>query len=68
MRINNFLQSNPKIKKLIGIFLIVLGLLIHLVPFVPAGWIIVVGLEILGVRMLLQKRIKNWLSGLKLAK
>jgi hypothetical protein len=51
-----------KLKKFIGVVLIVLGLILHLIPLFPAGWIIIVGLELLGVRLLLQNKIKRWLE------
>jgi len=52
---------NPKIKKVIGVVLIVLGVLVHFIPFVPAGWIILIGLELLGVRLLFWDKIrKSW--------
>ncbi|MDD4412739.1 MAG: hypothetical protein PHR00_03795 [Patescibacteria group bacterium] len=53
-------------KKIAGITLIILGLILHLIPFFPAGWIIFLGLELLGIRLLLQDKIKNRLSNSKL--
>lgn len=53
---NNFYS---KIKKPIGIFLILIGLILHLIPLFPAGWIIVLGLELAGLRILLQDKLKN---------
>jgi len=47
-------------RKILGIFLIILGLLLHLIPLFPAGWIIVVGLELLGFRLLLKDKIKSF--------
>lgn len=52
-------------KKIAGIILIILGLILHLIPFFPAGWIIFLGLELLGVRLLLQDKIKNRVNNLK---
>ncbi|MFA6464078.1 MAG: hypothetical protein WCV55_03685 [Candidatus Paceibacterota bacterium] len=46
-------------KKILGAVLIILGLILHLIPLFPAGWIIVVGLELLGIRLLLQDKIAN---------
>lgn len=50
-------RNKSKIKILYGVFLILLGLLVHLIPFVPASWIIVIGLEVLGVRLLVKDLI-----------
>jgi hypothetical protein len=48
------------LKKIAGIFLIVLGLTLHLIPLFPAGWIIILGLELLGIRLLLSDGINDW--------
>jgi hypothetical protein len=53
-------------KKIAGVVLIILGIILHLIPLFPAGWIIVIGLELLGVRLLFWDRIKNRLSGHKI--
>jgi hypothetical protein len=55
-----------KSKKTVGIILIILGLILHLIPLFPAGWIIVLGLEVLGIRLLLQDKIKDWLKKSKI--
>jgi hypothetical protein len=56
--VKKIIAENPRLKKLLGVFLVILGLMIHLIPFVPASWIIVIGLELLGVRLLLQNKAK----------
>ncbi len=48
-----------------GVFLVILGLLVHLIPLVPGSWIIFIGLEILGVRLLVQDKLKEWLNNSK---
>jgi hypothetical protein len=50
---------NSNLKKALGVALIILGLILHLIPLFPAGWIIIIGLELLGIRLLLQKKIIN---------
>lgn len=52
-------------KKIAGVVLIILGFVLHLVPLFPAGWIIFLGLELLGINLLLQDRIKSWLKKFK---
>jgi hypothetical protein len=54
-----------KIKKPLGIFLIIIGLILHLIPLFPAGWIIVLGLELAGLRILLQDKLKTFLKSKK---
>jgi hypothetical protein len=56
----------PKTKKIAGVFFIALGLILHLIPLFPAGWIIVIGLELLGIRLLLQNGIKDRLLNFKI--
>jgi hypothetical protein len=60
--INNIFS---KLKKPLGFFLVVLGLILHLIPLFPAGWIIVLGLEFIGIRILLADKIKSILRSKK---
>jgi len=41
----------------IGITLIVLGVLALLTPLTPGSWLALIGLEILGVRRVIQRRL-----------
>ncbi len=52
-------KPNGWLKKSFGVFLILLGLILHLIPFFPASWIIILGLEFLGIRMLVWERLKG---------
>ncbi len=54
------------LKKIFGIFLVILGLILHLIPLFPAGWIVVIGLELLGIRLLVQDKIKDSLKKFKI--
>ncbi len=49
----------PKYKKILGILLILLGLAALLSPFTPGSWLVFVGLELLGVRLLAWDRLKR---------
>ena len=40
------------IKKIIGVILIIVGLIALLTPLTPGSWLALIGLELLGVRML----------------
>ena len=53
-------KGNPKIRKVAGITLIVIGILSIITPFTPLGFLFVLGLEILGIRALLWDKIKAW--------
>ncbi len=47
-------------KKTIGLFLIIIGLAALLTPFTPGSWLIFVGLEFIGIRILFWDKIKSW--------
>ena len=48
-------------KKVLGVILIILGLLALLTPFSPGSWLALIGLEILGLRMLLERKLSHFL-------
>ncbi len=47
-------------KKVAGAILIVLGFLALVTPATPGSWLILVGLEFLGLRLLLSDRLLIW--------
>jgi len=51
--------QNPKIRKTVGIFLIIIGLISIITPFTPVGFLLIIGLEILGIRALLWSKFKD---------
>lgn len=48
------------VKKTIGVVLVILGLVALLTPATPGSWLIPIGLELLGVRILLAKKLLVW--------
>jgi len=42
---------------LLGILLIILGVLALLTPLTPGSWLALIGLEILGLRILLERKL-----------
>jgi len=52
--------ENKKVKKIAGVTLVVIGVLSIITPFTPVGFLLVLGLEILGVRMLAWDKFKVW--------
>ena len=48
------------VRKTIGVILILLGLLALLTPLTPGSWLIPIGLELLGLRLLLQDKLLAW--------
>jgi len=49
-------QKYPRWKTVIGVGLIIVGLLAFVTPLTPGSWLALVGLEILGVRLLIVER------------
>jgi len=47
-------------KKVVGAILIVLGFLALVTPATPGSWLILVGLEFLGLRLLLNDKLIAW--------
>lgn len=58
--IKEYIHDKPKIKKVIGIILILVGLAALITPLTPGSWLIFIGLELLGVHVLLPDRLKFW--------
>lgn len=54
-----FLKNNPKIKKTVGVLLVLAGLIALVTPFTPGSWLIIIGLELIGLRILFWDKIKN---------
>ena len=53
------LSRRPKIKKVVGVILILLGVLALLTPFTPGSWLIFVGMGLLGLHFSLWDRIRS---------
>lgn len=53
------------LRKPVGVFLVVFGLLLNVIPLIPTSLIIILGLELIGVRILFQDKIKTWLESKK---
>jgi hypothetical protein len=47
-------------KTIVGVILIILGLVALLTPLSPGSWLILVGLELLGLRILLEGKLLAW--------
>ncbi len=58
--IKEYIQNRPRIKKMIGIILILVGLAALLTPLTPGSWLAIIGLELLGVRILFFDKLKFW--------
>jgi protein-S-isoprenylcysteine O-methyltransferase Ste14 len=47
------------IKKVVGVVLIIVGLVALLTPLTPGSWLALIGLELLGVRLLIERKLLN---------
>lgn len=52
-------------KKVIGVILVIVGLLGIITPLTPWGFLFFVGLELLGLRLVFQEKMKHYLTRVK---
>ena len=60
--IKEYIHNRPRIKKAVGVILILLGLAALATPFTPGSWLAFIGLELLGVRVLLSDPLRRRFS------
>lgn len=58
--IKEYIHNRPKIKKVVGVILILFGLAAFFTPLTPGSWLAIIGLELLGVRILFFDKLKFW--------
>jgi len=62
-----YIRNRPKTRKVIGAVLILAGLTALVTPFTPGSWLAIIGLELLGIRILffdsLRRRVSRWRAG-----
>jgi hypothetical protein len=58
-------SENPKVRKITGAVFIIVGFLSVITPFTPVGFLLLVGLEILGIRLLFWDKLKKWFKKIK---
>lgn len=58
--VKEYIHNRPKIKKIIGVILILIGLAAFFTPLTPGSWLAVIGLELLGIRILFLDKFKFW--------
>ena len=51
---------NPRLRALIGILFIALGLLALVTPLTPGSWLAIIGLELIGVRFIPWREVLRW--------
>ena len=58
--IKEYIHNRPRIKKTVGVILILIGLVAFFTPFTPGSWLAIIGIELLGVRILFFDKFKFW--------
>ena len=58
--VKEYIHTRPKIKKAVGVILILVGLAALVTPLTPGSWLAIIGLELLGVRILFFDKFKFW--------
>lgn len=53
------IEVKRKLKKALGIFLVVFGIMGLILPILPGVWVIPIGLELLGWRLIIDRK-KPW--------
>ena len=55
--VKEYINTKPKIKKTIGIILILIGLTALFTPLTPGSWLVFIGLQLLGLQILLSNKL-----------
>lgn len=58
--IKEYIHNRPKTKKAVGVILILIGFVAFITPLTPGSWLAIIGLELLGVRILFFDKFKFW--------
>ena len=56
--IKEYIHNRSKLKKVIGVILILAGLAALITPLTPGSWLAIIGLELLGIRILFFDKFK----------
>ncbi len=59
-QLKEYIHNNPKIKKVVGVILILIGLAALVTPLTPGSWLALIGLELLGARFVFSDKLKFW--------
>lgn len=61
--LREYMHNKPKIRKTLGIVLVIVGLVALITPLTPGSWLALIGLELLGWRILFYDPLRRRLSG-----
>lgn len=60
-RFHSYTITRPRLKKIVGWFLVLFGFLALVTPLTPGGLLFFIGLEILGIRFVYTEKLKKLL-------
>jgi uncharacterized membrane protein YbaN (DUF454 family) len=58
-KFNNYTNTRPRTRKVVGWFLVVFGIIGLIAPIIPGAPILYFGLEVLGLRIVFMDKIKD---------
>lgn len=53
-QVNQWINERPIVKRTVGVILVLLGLAALITPITPGSWLLLIGLEFLGLRIILR--------------
>ncbi|OGI60643.1 hypothetical protein A2641_01940 [Candidatus Nomurabacteria bacterium RIFCSPHIGHO2_01_FULL_37_25] len=63
--IKEHIHDKPKVKKIVGVVLVFIGFIAFITPLTPGSWLAIVGLELLGLRILFLDKFNFFLLWIK---
>lgn len=61
-RFHSYTITRPRLKKIVGWFLVIFGFLALVTPLTPGGLLFFIGLEILGIRFVYTEKLKKFFT------
>lgn len=59
-QLKKYWAESPKLIRATGTTLVIVGLLSIITPFTPVGFLLILGLEMLGIRAHVWNKLKHW--------
>ncbi len=61
-RFNTYSTTRPRLRKIVGWFLVVVGFVALIAPVIPGAPLVFIGFELLGLRFIFMNKIKAFFS------
>lgn len=56
--VKEYIHDRPILKKTVGVVLILVGFAALITPLTPGSWLMLIGLELLGIRIVFSEKLK----------